>query len=62
MIGMVIETWLALMSFIIFDGMGHLPAVCVLERILQEFHSKQQVQNLELTFVLPADLQKQRSL
>ena len=50
------------MSYIIFDVMGHLPAVSRLERILQEFHSKQRVQKLELSFVLPEDLQKQWSL
>ena len=56
------QTWLTLMSYIIFDVMGHLPAVSRLERILQEFHSKQRVQKLELSFVLPEDLQKQWSL
>ena len=53
------QTWLTLMSYILFDVMGHLPAVSRLERILQEFHSKQRVQKLELGFILPEDLQKQ---
>ena len=45
------QTWLTLMSCIIFDVMGHLHAVSRLEQIPQEFHSKQRVQKLELSFV-----------
>ena len=41
------QTWLTLMSYIIFDVMGHLPAVSRLERSLQELHSKQRVQKYE---------------
>ena len=50
------QTWLTLISYIIFDFMGHLPAVSRLERILQEFHSKQRVQKPELSLDLPENL------
>ena len=55
-------SWLALMSYIIFDVIGHLPAISRLERILQEFYSKQREQKLDLSFDLSKNMTKQWSL